>query len=640
MRTTTTKLALAALVFSAMASAGAQSTNSWSRLEHQFDVQVPGHDGGVTCAASAVRQSYVFTGGADGTINAWDVSTSECLWSSEPHDTAVTAIAVARTGVLVASGDASGVVMFGDTESHGDGFLALGTHTSPVSAVSASPGGRTVASGDSTGTVVLWNTVDRKRIGALEASRCRITGLGISPGGTYLVTASSDSNVTVWRTASLERLQTFHLESGCGYQIIVGRDARGMNVVADSGRLVTYELDESSKSYVRSGRTPAVSLLRRPLAVAFGAARVRIIEGMPYFDEAVVAKSLAPGRMYGVLGRTRAHDANLLPSRGKVIISTLSGVDVFDTPGGELLHHFPIRLGRMLSNVAVTPDSSAIVLPHARRDSVLVVRDLESGIAIRDFHGVGGPLTSLNLSDDGTLLVATTAHDDSAHVWDAETGELIRRLGPLGTAQSKRLVITRGDMLVCMNYSRGSAATDGAPTTLWNLRTGECTWRGAAGGASEFCTDLTEDGQYLLVPRDFSTVDVRRTSDGERVGSAHHGSTRVLGFHRTKAGGRLVTTSMDSTLRLWSLPEGRLLRSHRVAEPAVDCYFVHDDRCVITLVRQRGSRVYARDTETLELVTSFRAPYPIDYYWTAPGGWFYFLDARRCLVRVYGVTGE
>lgn len=176
--------------------------------------------------------------------------------------------------------------------------------------------------------------------------------------------------------------------------------------------------------------------------------------------------------------------------------------------------------------------------------------ETETGNLIRTVGEHKKALTSVAVSPDGKVVV-TGSSDTMEHVWDLETGERLRTLGGQVKPASPLVISPDGTWLVAPTES---GSTLGA--ALWNVETGKRI--GSLKGHQGPVHDVTVswDGRYVATAGEDGTARVwdARTGDQLQLLGAHRRPVRAVAF--SPRGYRLATGSTDQTIRLWDATTG------------------------------------------------------------------------------------
>jgi WD40 repeat protein len=150
-----------------------------------------------TVAALAFDPPLLASGGEKGALTLWNVSDRTSAELPERLDE-IRAVAFSPGRRLVAYGGGDAVVVW-DVES-GSVYATPELDVGEIADVAFSPPtGRWLAVGGESGSVVLWDVVERRRVGeTLEAAEGNIVALDFRPDGSALAAAVSTAAVVLW----------------------------------------------------------------------------------------------------------------------------------------------------------------------------------------------------------------------------------------------------------------------------------------------------------------------------------------------------------------------------------------------------------------------------------------------------------
>ncbi|GLI67543.1 hypothetical protein VaNZ11_011767 [Volvox africanus] len=238
-----------------------------------------------------------------------------------------------------------------------------------------------------------------------------------------------------------------------------------------------------------------------------------------------------------------------------VTISEDGLAQVWDMNIGDCVMH--LARSAPLTAVGITPDSSAAVVAAA--DGTAAVWNLTTGQVIHNFKGHTGRINCLAIDKQG-IRVITGSEDHTGRVWNLQNGECEAVLQGHGGASG--LVGSVLDVCVCADGTLAVTVSDDFSGRVW---------------------DLDEDGEQL------------------HVLEGHGGWVTSAAFVGTSH--RVVTTSHDTTARIWDALRGRCLfvltgHSGRLNRVSVD----PGGSWAITASDDRTARVWDCETGELKLV--------------------------------------
>ena len=231
----------------------------------------------------------------------------------------------------------------------------------------------------------LWSLPERKPLREFDLSGRVITEAAMSDDGTWIAVADSAGVINVWNSAS--GAEKMHLK--------VDYYAGSMNFSPDGRRL-------------------AIAAVRQPVSIYDTASGNKLFE------------------LPAVMGGTKA----VVFSRDNELIATAdldTSVRVFDGRSGSMLDHNETFLLEAFA-VAFTPDRKQLFAAGA--DKVVLTIDVATGDVIHKSEKTADPVTYLEVSPDGKLVVAAMMHavDISqpapVAVLDAVTGKQVQEWKP------------------------------------------------------------------------------------------------------------------------------------------------------------------------------------------------------------------
>ncbi|OSC96751.1 WD40 repeat-like protein [Trametes coccinea BRFM310] len=386
------------------------------------------HNASIRSLSFSPSGKEILSCSGDGMVALWDVVSGACLGNWKRHSEEATGVAWSPDGAFAASGAADGTVALWSVASpeqpmtldHGhkvwaiafacDGSLLSASqdgsckiwntqsltvarvleHSSPVRAVAVSPDDRLVACGLETGEIVLWQNTDGQRLRSLPAIIPRWI-----PGVTY----NSPIIATTFLSAS--------------------RLAAGSDIFActlwdvDKAEILNVLAGQSNNAVAFSSSGALIARTSGPSAVT--------VEQWPTFR---------PGEMELILSMvlptpTGAKDRSLAAlcakARGPRPRSVTEVIKAMDAQSSGFQQH--------VQDASLSPDERRIFVTAPQGIYVL---DASSGDCLRTIHydsSVHKVVASSRTAEPRTAELFVTAEaNDTFYVWNASTGQTVRKL--------------------------------------------------------------------------------------------------------------------------------------------------------------------------------------------------------------------
>jgi WD40 repeat protein len=565
---------------------------------HPLSVRVlRGHERWVRAVALTPDGRFAVSGGDDGTVRVWHLSTGEPQWALEGHAGAVTGVAITADGKTAVSVSRDGTACVWDLHSgrtthklpavprglssvaitpdgslivvgrYGRSLLVwdvggaeprtwrLHGHREGVSCVAVTADGRTAVSGSSDRTLCLWDLDGRRPTRVLHGHNSGLTAVAMTPDGKTIVSASQGRNLRVWDGASGRQIRTLEGHSGRVQTVAVTPDGHTAFSVASDMTLRTWDLTSGTACRVFRGHTLGMS-----------------------------AVALTPDAKTGV---TASHD-------GTLGVWNLAHGTSTATPE---MHTLAVKL------LALSADAKRVL--SASHDRSLKIWDLDSGHLIAALQGHTGQIEDLVVSADGRHAV-TASQDETIRMWDLQTLQEVRTLVGHASWVHGLALTPDGNTALCPNDDRGihvwdlpsgrercvlqghragvrslvlshdgkTAMSGGWDRDLliWDLATGTLL-RTLCGHSLEInCLALTPDGRHVVSGSSDYTLRVWDVQTGEVRAVLEGHSQRVRFVALTPDGRIAVSASDDRTVRSWDLVQGRplgVLTGHKGAVRSV-----------------------------------------------------------------------
>ncbi len=508
----------------------------------------------------------------DGALKLWSLETGRELAVLSGHVYGVNGVAVLPDGRRAVSASADGTLKVWDVSPDGAARrraqMTLKGHGGGVWAVAALADGR-VLSGGSDGAVRLWDVAQGVELHAWTRHSGEVYAVAVTPDGRRAVSGSVDETVRVWDLEQGRLLYTLKGHAGPVRAIAVTPDGLWALSAADDHALIVWDLERGVKRCALSGHESAVR------AVAF-----------TWQGRAVSAADDRTLRVWNVESELHTWNGHRDAVRA---IALLPDQRTFLTVSDDRLiklwglawRRGPLRVlrghRREINALALFDRGRRAVT--ASRDRTLGVWNLESGVQEYVLSGHTAPVKAVVALDDGPLVVSGGSNG-ALEVWDVRQG---REVGDLGV---HRAAISA---LAALGKERVLSASEDGALKLWDvLRRAEvCTLRES--GRPVWAMVAIDETRVVTgsVDGDLTVWDLARRAPVS-TWRGHGGQITALAL--TPDGQRLVSCSVDHSLRVCKLDGGQVIASFTAAGPLLACAIGRDCRTIIA--GEKSGRVY------------------------------------------------
>ncbi len=243
-----------------------------------------------------------------------------------------------------------------------------------------------------------------------------------------------------------------------------------------------------------------------------------------------------------------------------------------------------------VNSVALTGDGRLVT---GSNDNTARLWDLETGQEIRAFIGHESRVTSVALTGDGRLV--TGSDDHTARLWDLETGEEIRVFnGYRRRNRQVNSVALTGDGRLVTGSADGKAR-------LWDLETGEELRAFTGHERAVYSVAVTGDGRLITGSYD-DTALLWDLETGEEIRAFTGHEYGVLSV-ALNGDGRLITGDGNGAARLWELETGKVIRTFTGHKGGVRSVALTGDGRLVTGSNDDTARLW--DLETGQELRAF-----------------------------------
>jgi WD40 repeat protein len=413
-----------------------------------------------------------------------------------------------------------------------------------------------------------------------------------SADGRRILSSSADGTIRFWDRATEKEVCVLRQPKDFGYQVVThalpqilaGNEAAPLRFVD----LRTGEESALALSFSRPVSSLAVSPDSR--LIAFGYAEDTSVR---LFDRSTGKEIKLPGHMLPVTGFTFSPDGKLLASTSRD-----KTIRLWDTATGRAAGVLRGHKAEIFT-LAFSPDGRRIASGSRYDESAVRLWDVATcREVVAPLCGHRNEIVTVAFSPDGAR-VASASRDQTACLWDAASGKLIKALlGHTGDVKyaafspdGKRLATTSSDQTVRL----WDGATGGLITVL----------RGHTG--TVYGAGFSPDGHLLASASADQTVRLWDVEQAERDGVLRGHGSFVYDSAFSPDGTKVAAAAWDGTVRLWDATAGRETRKFKHDHDWVIAVAFSPDGQRLASVA-RDNRVYLWDVAAGNLIRTLAVP--------------------------------
>jgi len=552
----------------------------------------------------------LLTAAVDNTVRFWDVSSGTQI-SRLDNTGRSAALALSPDGKRILTGnddrggdarkfDRNRTAKLWDAET-GELIKLLSGHKYEVTVVAFSPDGKWLFTGDANGRGTLWNADSLEEVRRLQSHTGKITAAAFLADGSRLLTASGDKTVAQWDIASGKELQSLILKHPDGVLSLALVPGRHQALTSCGDRSVRlWDLDKAqvigTLPVDEETNSVAVSIdARHALTVNSEERTVRLWD-LEARREIVAPQGNGQLGAFLDLKRTRGMlwSAGFSPAGDSILTVGGSDARLWDMRKGE--ERMSFSPNGIVASAGFSPDASRVVT--GSWDNSARIWNAETGKGVMKLEGHSGYVNSAVYSPDGSLIL-TASDDKTAVLWNAQTGAVIRTL--TGHADRLRSAVFSPDGKQILTASYDKTAR------LWNTDSGEELGRFEGHKWAVLSAVFSPDGKKVLTGSEDNSAMIWDTATRQKLltlegHTAPVASVTFLPDAKHPEGTRVLTGSQDNTAKLWDAATGKEILTLKGHSQEVTCVNASTSgRYVLTSSRDGTAVVWLAEDWTKEL---------------------------------------
>ncbi len=224
---------------------------------------------------------------------------------------------------------------------------------------------------------------------------------------------------------------------------------------------------------------------------------------------------------------------------------------VYDPVSGELLRTLS---GHQQDVISATFSQDGTYLATGSVDTTVRIWDVNSGDLLRVLEGHAAEVGGLAFSPDRKLLL-TSSEDGMLSIWEAETGQLLRSIPDFAvykvsfSPDGTRVAASTPDGLQVWRFTPD-------PAKLFSLEENQAMLTIPDGSFGIFSPDGRHLAALSFGVSSGNAVKLWDATTGQELHTLIGHTDWIVGLAFSPDGKRLASTSLDGTLRIWSLTPG------------------------------------------------------------------------------------
>ncbi|MEW6209158.1 MAG: tail fiber domain-containing protein [Acidobacteriota bacterium] len=490
------------------------------------------HSNYVTALALTPDGRMLISASHDNTVKLWAMPEGAWLATLPAHTGDVTRLAITPDGKMLVTASADALRLH--TLPDGQLQAVLDAHTDIINAIAITPDGKMLVSASNDKTARVWSLPEGRLIATLEGHSAPVRTLALAPDGRLLATGGKDNRLRIWSLPEARLLMT--LSGYSSERFAITPDSR-MIAIASYEIALRSLSDGRLMTTIRPGVGETNDLAISPDGkILVSSSR-----------ETLFLWSLPDGKQLRRLDRAGYSLGGFIFSPDSRVMMSSGGYDsgrLWSLPDGQMIGQ--LQTGNQLSAALFTSErlvtgggNGSIAIwntqPPGFRSYMSDPAFTASKSPDRRMMAHNGAITALTISSDGRML-ASSSSDNTAKLWSLPGGQL------LATIEGHRENIN--DVAILPDGKTVITAAGDRTIKLWALP--DTAPPAPAARKSDKKSSTARPQTSKTSPK------------GRLLATLEGHQTRVQRLLVSTDGKTLVSADSNGAIKIWSLPEGRL----------------------------------------------------------------------------------
>jgi hypothetical protein len=547
-----------------------------------------GHSDAVLSAEFSRNGRRVVTASRDRTAKVWDTATGRMLKDfAEGHEYLVSTVAFSPSGKHLLTAAADNTARIWDVTTGTQTLRLDGIGHGSVAALSHD--GRFVVTASDEQTARIWDASDGRLLRSTPALKNEVTAVAFAPDDQTFFTGDANGHCMLWKTATAELLKTLDTHSA---------KITAAEFTSDGRRVLTASADRTVGQWdVTTGQEPLALILKHPGSVMSLAVVPGVPQALTLSDDGTVRLwNTDRAEVLATLGTDEGNSRVAASPDGRfalwvnynrrtVRIWDLKQNRELPAPGAaDPKGAFLAPRSGLVWAAAFSPDSRYIVTVGGNGARLW---DMKTGMEQITFSP-NGSVASANFSTDGRWVV-TGSWDNSAKIWNVETGNDVRKLiGHAGYVNAASFSPDGAQVLT---------ASDDRSARLWDTKTGAVAHVFTGHKDRVTSAVFSPDGNRVLTGSADKTARLWDAKTGRLLHEYKGHIWAVSSVAFSAAGSRIITGSADNTAIVWDAETGATLaKLAGHTAPVTSVAFAPDGRRVLTASQDNTAKLWDPET--------------------------------------------